>query len=81
MTCIGDERCYSYLKTLWGSGHDKAALAVLDSIESKKKVFDFLERGSDERQYNSPGVDLGIEYCHDLNWMNMQSIIRRMMIM
>ena len=38
-------------------------LALIDSykkLKLKYKIYDFLEAGSDERQYNYPGVDLGI---------------------
>ena len=61
ITCVGDEREYSYLKTKKeNSLSDKIALEVLNKIKSKKKIYPWKSRGSDERQFNSPGVDLNI---------------------
>ncbi len=61
ITCIGDERNYSYLKTKTGNSiSDKIAISTLKNINKKYKIYDWLKRGSDERQFNSPGVDLPI---------------------
>lgn len=61
ITCIGDERCYSYLPTrAGGTISDRAALHVLKGIDPQFKRYSWLDRGSDERQYCSPGVDLPI---------------------
>ena len=58
LTCIGDDRRYTYLASRDGNLRiDRIAKRVL---ESKPNVvhYSYLARGSDERQYCSPGVDL-----------------------
>ena len=61
LTCLGDDKCFSYLKTKSGNSiSDKIALKVLKGIKSKTKIYSWLNRGSDERQYNSPNVELNI---------------------
>jgi len=61
ITCIGDDRCYSYLPSRNGSTlSDQAALHVLHHTDTNFKRYSWLDRGSDERQYCAPGVDLPI---------------------
>ena len=61
LTCIGDERGYSFLPTKKGNTlSDKAAMKAFNDLRLNFKKYSFLERGSDERQYNSPGIDLPI---------------------
>ena len=59
VTCVGDERAYSYLSSPYGDNlSDQVLTHVLTHFDPDYKRFTFLERGSDERQYCAPGIDL-----------------------
>ena len=59
LTCVGDDREYSYLPSRkGGTVSDWAALRALKELEIQFKEYSWLDRGSDERQYCAPGVDL-----------------------
>ena len=60
ISCVGDERAYSIINSR--NENTLADFALLSAIRDKKnfKKYSFLERGSDERQYCSVGVDLPV---------------------
>ena len=61
VVCVGDNKVYSFLSSKEENTlSDRAALYALKKYVKKFKYYNFLERGSDERQFCSPGIDLPI---------------------
>jgi aminopeptidase-like protein len=61
ITCVGDNNNYSFLPSRNGDTYaDKVAKYVLNNYVKNYKEYSFLERGSDERQFCSPLIDLPV---------------------
>lgn len=64
LSCVGDTRDYSIVETHYA---DTLADKVLKNVlhyRGPYSTYSYLKRGSDERQYNAPGVELPVVcYC------------------
>ncbi len=61
LSCIGDERNHSCILSKYeDTVIDKSLIEAYKKLKIKFKKFSFLFRGSDERQFNFPGVDLPV---------------------
>ena len=61
LTCLGDNRNISFLPSKKGDTlADKVSRKVLKDLKQDWIEYSFLERGSDERQYCAPGVELPV---------------------
>jgi aminopeptidase-like protein len=61
VTCVGGPDNFTYLESRNGDALiDRSTLHTLRSTGRPHRVVSFTERGSDERQYNAPGIDLNV---------------------
>lgn len=61
ISCVGDDRLYSYVPSRNGQTlSDEVAQHVLKWTDGKYISYRWKDRGSDERQYCAPGIDLPI---------------------
>lgn len=61
LSCVGDDREYSFVATKYANTvTDRVLRHVLSKHAPHYVEYSFLERGSDERQYNAPGIDLPV---------------------
>ena len=61
ISCIGDENGYSYVASPYENNYaDRIASHILSTKYPNNIKYSFLDRGSDERQYCRPGIDLPV---------------------
>lgn len=61
LTCVGDERTWSFMPSRQGGTlADRAVFQACTELGIKPDSYSFLQRGSDERQYCAPGIDLPV---------------------
>lgn len=61
LTCVGDDRTFSYVPSRLGNtAADRVALEVITSQNLSYEHYSWKDRGSDERQFSAPGVDLPV---------------------
>ena len=58
LTCVGDNKNFSMVESRNGNTISDKALKCQIIKKSKHRIYSFLNRGSDERQYCSPGINL-----------------------
>ncbi len=60
LSCVGDNNNYSIVESRYANTEADRALSNVLDHNVKYTRYDYLNRGSDERQYNAPGVDLPV---------------------
>ena len=60
MSCVGDNKNYSIIESKYANTLADKSLKSILLTKDKHTFYSYLMRGSDERQYNAPGVDLPV---------------------
>ena len=70
LSCTGDDRTFSYIASRDGNTlADRVLKNILHFYHPQYKAYEYLERGSDERQYDAPGIDLPVcGICRSKYW-------------
>jgi len=60
LSCVGDDRDYSLIESRYANTLADKSLKNILGEQKCHTIYSFLERGSDERQYNAPGIELPV---------------------
>lgn len=61
VTCVGDDKTYSFVPSRLGNTlSDRVSELVLKEQGTSYTTYKYLDRGSDERQWCAPGIDLPV---------------------
>ena len=60
LSCVGDDRAYSIIESRYADTIADKGLKNILSHHGNIYNYSYLSRGSDERQYNAPGIDLPV---------------------
>ncbi|MCR4990324.1 MAG: DUF4910 domain-containing protein [Lachnospiraceae bacterium] len=60
LSCVGDDKAYSMVESRYADTVADRVLKKALTGRENTTIYDFSERGSDERQYNAPGVELPV---------------------
>lgn len=64
LSCVGDDRDYSIVHSRYGDTLADKSLENILRFRPHYTPYSYLKRGSDERQYNAPGIELPVVgYC------------------
>jgi aminopeptidase-like protein len=61
LTCVGDDRGYSYVKTRAGNTYtDRVIGFLMESLGLEHTAYEWRDRASDERQFGAPHINLPV---------------------
>ena len=60
LSCVGDDHHYSMIASRYANTLADKALETILCDKENYEYYSFLKRGSDERQYNAPGIELPV---------------------
>jgi aminopeptidase-like protein len=60
LTCVGDNGPFTIVETPYSNAAEKAARYFWRSPEGSQQSYNWRDRGSDERQYAAPGIELPV---------------------
>ena len=60
LTCLGGTKEFSMISTKYNNSYSDYAAKKILKRKKNKKIYSFISAGSDERQYNYPGINLPV---------------------
>ncbi len=60
LTCLGGRKEFSMISTKYENSYSDYAAKLILKTKKNKKIYSFKSAGSDERQYNYPGINLPV---------------------